>query len=106
MRKRHILSLVAIMLLLPLPTFLWGNSAHATPRVDIYLTSWCPYCEQAVRFFHERNIPVRIFNIEDDQEAAERKRHLDPRKGVPLVVINGQVVYGFSSRAYDTALDD
>jgi glutaredoxin len=86
------------------------SSQAATPQtshdVEIFLTSWCPYCKKAVAFFQDRNISTRIFNIEKDPVAARRKSELDPRKGVPLVVIDNQVIYGFSPKAYNTALDD
>jgi glutaredoxin len=104
MRKSWIPSLLPALLLFS--TLLWPPPAHSTPRVDIYLTSWCPYCEQAVSFFCEQKIPVRIFNIETDPEAARLKLQLDPRKGVPLVVINQQIIYGYSPKSFRTALDE
>jgi glutaredoxin len=104
MRKSWFLNLLSLLLLITTPP--WASPAHSTPRVDIYLTSWCPYCEKAVSFFRERSIPIQIFNIELDQDAARHKRQLDPRQGVPLVVINDQVIFGYSPKTYRTALDE
>jgi len=89
-----------------LPTPLWSASTGASHQVEIFLTSWCPYCQKAVTFFADRKVPVRIFNIEKDPAAARRKRELDPRHGVPLVIIDDQIIYGFSPKAFNTALDD
>jgi len=87
-----------------------ANSAAADappsdPRVELYVTSWCPYCLKAINFFRARGIEPAIYNIERDPEAAQRKQRLDPRRGVPLAVIDGQVIYGFAPRSYETALD-
>ena len=100
--------LTAFLLLaaLLLPTPLCSASTGANHKVEIFLTSWCSYCKQAVAFFDDRKVPVRIFDIEKNPDAARRKRELDPRNGVPLVIIDDQVVYGFSPKAYATALDD
>jgi len=100
--------LTAFLLLaaLLLPTPLCSASTGANHKVEIFLTSWCPYCKKAVTFFADRKVPVQIFNIENDPEAARRKRELDPRNGVPLVIIDDQVIYGFSPKAFNTALDN
>jgi glutaredoxin len=76
------------------------------PQVELYTTSWCPYCRQARNFFQSRRIPFTEFDVEKDKEAALRKRQLDPREGVPLAVINGQRIHGFSEAAYKKALEE
>jgi glutaredoxin len=77
-----------------------------TPRIELYTTSWCPYCRQARNFFQSRQIPFTEYDVEKDKDAALRKRQLDPRSGVPLAVINGQLVHGFSEPAYKKALGE
>lgn len=76
----------------------------ASDTVELYVTSWCPYCRKAENFFAARNIKVRIYDIEKDREAQRRKTKLDGRKGVPLAVINGEVIYGYSEKLYLEAL--
>jgi len=73
-------------------------------EVELYTTSWCGYCRQAREFFHARRIPFTEYNIEIDEEAARRKQEIDPRPGIPLAVINGQIILGFSKTAYEQAL--
>ncbi len=72
--------------------------------VDLYTTSWCPYCKKAIQFFQSRGITPRIYNIETDKRAAARKKKLDGRSGVPFAVVNGKKIHGFSARAYKAAL--
>jgi len=79
-----------------------GSEAH---QVELYVTSWCPYCKQAIQFFRSRGIPFTVYDIEKDKGAAQRKNRLDSRGGVPFAVINGQAIHGFSAEAYERALE-
>jgi glutaredoxin-like YruB-family protein len=77
-----------------------------TPTVEIYETSWCPYCKKAKDFFRSRGIDFVAFDIEKDQQAAARMRTFTSRRAVPFVVINGQGISGYSVAAYEKALQD
>jgi glutaredoxin len=74
------------------------------PSVELYTTSWCPYCDLARDFFRSRGISFTEYDIEKDTTAARRKKQLDKRKGVPFAVVNGQRIHGFSETAYEKAL--
>ena len=74
------------------------------PEVELYVTSWCPYCNKARNYFQSRGIPFKVYDIEKDKRAAERKKRLDYRKGVPFAVINGQRIHGYAVSAYEKAL--
>jgi len=78
--------------------------AESANKVDLYTTNWCLYCKKAEAFLKSNNIAYTQYDIEHDKVAAERKRQIDRRKGVPLAVINEQVIYGFSEKLYRTAL--
>lgn len=84
------------------------NDNNGSPKheiVELYTTSWCPYCKKAEAFLKANDIAYVNFDIEKDKAAARRKMQLDSRKGVPLAVIGGKAIYGFSERLYRTALD-
>jgi glutaredoxin len=81
-----------------------GGSGSERPQVELYVTSWCPYCKQATQFFRSRGIPFTAYDIERDKGAAQRKRQLDNRNGVPFALINGKAIHGFSAEAYERAL--
>ncbi len=76
----------------------------AAPKVELYVTNWCPYCKQAAQYLRSRGIPFTSYDIEKDELAAQRKKRLDKRGGVPFAVINGQKIQGFSPEAYERAL--
>lgn len=107
--KYFVSLLLLVGLLAPAPSLdaktLYGRGSKQDVSVELFITSWCPYCRKAEAFLTANGIPFVAYDIEKDAEAARRKKRLDSRKGVPLVVINGQVLYGFSERIYRTALD-
>ena len=75
------------------------------PEVELYTTSWCPYCTKAKRFFRSRGILFKEYDITKDKAAARRKKKLDRKGGgVPFVVIKGKGIHGYSERAYELAL--
>lgn len=86
------------------PTDEKGSPGSERPQVELYVTSWCPYCKQATQFFRSRGIPFTAYDIEKDKGAAQRKNQLDSRNGVPFALINGQAIHGFSAEAYERAL--
>jgi glutaredoxin len=74
--------------------------------VVLYTTSWCPYCRKARDYLRSRGIDFIEYDIEKDREAATRKKQLDNRGGVPFAIINGRSISGFSSSAYERALQE
>ena len=73
-------------------------------QVEIYTTSWCPYCKKAINYFKSQGIRYTVYDIEKDKKAAARKQKLDSQGGVPFVVINGKKIHGYSPEAYKAAL--
>jgi hypothetical protein len=75
------------------------------PKVDIYYASWDPYSNKAILFFRENHVVVNAFDIDVDADAAARKKRIDPNfVGMPLVIINGDVIRGVDEKRYKEAL--
>jgi glutaredoxin len=74
------------------------------PKVDLYVTSWCKYCKMARNYLRANKVAFNEYDIDKDGRAAKRRQELDPRPGVPLAVINGQIIVGFSESSYARAL--
>ena len=73
--------------------------------VDLYVTSWCPYCKDAKNFFRSKGINIKVYDIEKDKKAAARKKKLDGSgSGVPFAVVNGKHISGFAPAQYSNAL--
>lgn len=67
----------------------------ATKNVTIYSTPTCHFCHLAKEFFQEKGIKYTEYdvlsNLEKRQEMVEKTGQL----GVPVIMIDGQVVIGF-----------
>lgn len=72
-------------------------------KVELYVTSTCPYCRQAESYLSQKGIPYTAYDVNRDQAAASRFRSLGGR-GVPLIVIGTKTISGFSAEAIDMAL--
>ena len=75
-------------------------------EVELYVTSWCPYCKKASEFFRSRGIHFKEYDIEKDKRAARRKKGLTKENGVPFAIINGHQIHGFKRAAYERALNE
>lgn len=75
-------------------------------KVEIYVTSWCGYCNAAKNFFRKRGIEFTVYDIEKDRDAARRMMAMTTQKAVPFVVINGHGIQGYSEQAYELALQN
>ena len=75
-----------------------------TPRVDLYVTSWCPVCGKARTYLQQQGIPFNEYDVEKDADAARRRKKIEPSGRVPLAVINGRTILGFSPELYRQAL--
>lgn len=74
-------------------------------RVDIYTTPTCGYCHQAKKFFTERGIQYFEYDVSRDADARERMVNLTDQMGVPVIVIDGQVIIGFDRMRIEKLLD-
>jgi len=74
------------------------------PKVEIYMTQWCAYCKKAIAYLNEHKIPFKKYDIEKNLQAQQKKKQLAPNySGIPLTVIDGQLIKGFSIQSYDKA---
>ncbi len=65
--------------------------------VTVYFTTWCPHCRHARAWLTQRKIPYEGLDVELDLSAARELRQLNPRGGVPTIVIDGQTMVGFNA---------
>ncbi len=81
------------------------DDSEPAPSVELYVTSWCTYCHKAKAFFRSKGIEFTEYNIEKDKAAAQRMLSLTESRAVPFAIINGQLIQGYSSAAYERALN-
>lgn len=88
-----------------------GNeSSSPASEVILYTTSSCQNCKNAKAYLEHRGIKYTSYDIEKSKEGRERHEVLVRpfRKagqiGVPLIVVNGTIIYGFSESQILAAL--
>lgn len=70
-------------------------SAEQSQGVVLYATSWCSYCQKTREFFAQHQIPYREYDVENSSDGRAQYDQLRG-KGVPLVLIEGQVLRGYN----------
>lgn len=73
------------------------------PKVEVYMTTWCGYCKKTLSYLDGKGVPYAAYDIESDSAAKERYQALGGQ-GVPLVVIDGKKISGYSPQAMDRYL--
>jgi glutaredoxin len=68
--------------------------------VVMYGTRWCGYCAQTRRYFAEHGIRYTEHDIESSEEGRRAYDALGVQ-GIPVVVIDGTVLQGYSAENMD-----
>ena len=64
-------------------------------EVKVYSTPTCPYCKMAKQFLEENNIQFESIDVSTNQAAAQEMISKSGQMGVPVLIIDEQVVVGF-----------
>jgi glutaredoxin-like YruB-family protein len=62
--------------------------------VVVYSAPWCPWCQKTKEFLKEHNIEFEDKNVETPENAKEAMEK-SAQTGIPVTVIDGEVVIGF-----------
>lgn len=65
------------------------------PRVIVFSTPTCTYCNAAKRYFKEHNIKFRDVDVSKDPTAARDMARRSGQQGVPQIDIGGRIIVGF-----------
>lgn len=65
------------------------------PRVIVFSTPTCTYCNLAKKYFREKNIKFRDVDVSRDPAAARDMLRRSGQQGVPVIDIGGKIVVGF-----------
>jgi glutaredoxin len=71
--------------------------------VTMYMASWCAYCRQARAYLASRKIDYREVDVESSASAGKEFRGAGGR-GVPLILVGGERLHGFSKESLDPLL--
>lgn len=73
-------------------------------EVIIYSTPSCVYCNAAKAFFSEKGITYTEHNVAADAEKRKEMIEKSGQMGVPVIVIDGQLIVGFNKPVVAKAL--
>lgn len=65
------------------------------PKVIIFTTPTCSFCNAAKRYFREKNIRFTEVDVSRDQKAAQDMLRRTGQMGVPVILINNRPIVGF-----------
>jgi glutaredoxin-like YruB-family protein len=65
------------------------------PKVIIFSTPTCSFCNAAKRYFREKQIRFTDVDVSRDQRAARDMQRKTGQMGVPVILINNKPIVGF-----------
>jgi len=68
---------------------------NSQPKVIIFTTPTCSYCNIAKRYFREKSVLFTDVDVSRDQRAAADMQRRTGQTGVPVIMINNRSVVGF-----------
>lgn len=78
-------------------------SATTQPRIIIFTTTSCSWCNRVKQYLREKRFRFREVNVEKDPEGARELKRLNIM-GVPVVLINNRPIVGFDKTKIDKLL--
>jgi glutaredoxin 3 len=65
-------------------------------HVTIYTTPTCHFCQMAKEFFTEKGVEYTAYDVAADAAKRAEMIQLTGQLGVPVIVVGGDVMVGFS----------
>ncbi len=65
------------------------------PKVILFTTPTCSFCNHAKRYFREKNVRFTEVDVSRDQRAAADMQRRTGQMGVPVILINNRPIIGF-----------
>ena len=65
-------------------------------KITIYSTPSCHFCHAAKDFFNENNIEFTDYNVAEDTEKRKEMMDKTGQMGVPVIIIDDEIIIGFN----------
>jgi glutaredoxin-like YruB-family protein len=73
-------------------------------EVVVYSTPTCPFCKKTKDYLNQKGIAYSDINVAADKEKAKEMIQMSGQMGVPVIVVDGQLVVGFNQAKIDELL--
>jgi NADH-dependent peroxiredoxin subunit F len=67
-------------------------------KVTVYSTKNCPYCRMVKAFLDKHGVPYDNIDVGEDSNAAKKMIELSGQRGVPVIIVDDEVIVGFDSQ--------
>lgn len=76
----------------------------AAPKIVVFTTPTCSYCNLAKRFFKEKSVRFKEIDISRNPSAASDIQKRTGQTGVPVILINNRPIVGFDKEKINRIL--
>ena len=76
----------------------------AVPKVEIFVTEWCPYCRKLETFLKDHHVEYTRYNVEKDEKGYNLFTELGGQ-GVPVSRVGKTVIHGYDPEGLMAALE-
>jgi glutaredoxin-like YruB-family protein len=73
-------------------------------EVKVFSTPTCPWCQKVKEFLKEKNVEFEDIDVSTNQEAAKEMVEKSGQMGVPVVMVDSEVIVGFDQDKLKGAL--
>lgn len=73
-------------------------------NIKVYSTPTCPYCIRLKDYLKEKGIAIENIDVSSDQNGLKEMVRVSGQMGVPVIVIDGEVIVGFDKDRIDNKL--
>ena len=76
----------------------------AEKKVVIYTTPTWPYCHRAKEYLSKKGVSFVEYNVAQDIDKAKEMIDKSKQMGVPVIIIDNEIVVGFNQTLLDKLL--
>jgi glutaredoxin 3 len=73
-------------------------------KIILYSTTTCPWCIRLIEYLHHYNIDFELKKVDEDEKALKEMKEISGQNGVPVILIDGNIVVGFEKEEIDRLL--
>ena len=73
-------------------------------KITIYSTPTCHFCQMAKEFFKDNSVEFTDYNVAEDAEKRQEMVEKSGQMGVPVIMVDDEIMVGFNEDQLKTSL--
>ena len=74
------------------------------PNIKVFSTPTCPYCLRLKEYLKQKQVDFTNVDVSTDQAGLQEMIRVSGQMGVPVVLVDGDVIVGFDRSRIDERL--